>query len=461
MPDSKDGTHATLAGPLYEAGDDLASVVAVLWTWLEQRMPELGSLAEKPPALRQVALRNPLDALTDAERENTCQQPVRGAALLLARLHDLLGQAPPLAEIRTGVDNVEVVVTWNSPSLASRLGKPRDTPPGADENPSLHALAPRLDVSPLEVKGVRLEVLQANSVEWSFAEALLEQGLAVHPARLEIHLDSLGDRGVVAPQLIPDVEQGSVRRCWFSSAEDPETDDQANAAAVAAVAHASGEGASILLLPELALSERGISRLQGCLESPDQHAGSPPALTVVGLQHIDVPDVEEGRATKINEAVVLGPSGGELLRHRKLSAAQAEVEIAGTGKCTVVEDIQLGDHLQMIQTSLGTLAVLICLDSFAEGLEGRLTASPASLLLVPSLSPTVHRHQNSLQLLVQRRAGVAFVCNRWFEPPATGATVWNEDVNRSFWALQRKPLQTFSAADAKSTSFVVAVADFE
>ncbi len=460
MPPTADPAHAAFESRLYEAGGDVAGAIAVLWTWLEQRMPELGGLAQKPPELRRLALLNPLNELTDTEREAACKEPIRGAALLLARLHDRLLQAPPLVEIRPSIDDSLVVVTWNAPSLAARLGGWPGTPPGAAENPSLHTLAPRLDVSPVEIKGVRLEVLQADSAEWSFAEALLERGLAHHPPQLEIHLNSLGDRGVVAPRLVPEEEPKPVRRCWFSSADDPATDEDASAAAMEAAAQASGECDSILLLPELALSDRGIRELQEWLGSSDQ-GGSPPALTVVGLQHTDAPKVSEGLATKVNEAVILGPSGVELLRHRKLSAAQTTVEIPDIGACTVVEDIQVGDHLQMVQTLVGTVAVLICLDSFAETLEARLTASPVSLMLVPSLSPTVHRHQNSLQLLVQRRAGVAFVCNRWFEPPTTGPTVWNEDVNRSFWAVQRKPLQTFEPAEPPGTSFIVAVADFD
>ena len=88
---------------------------------------------------------------------------------------------------------------------------------------------------------------------------------------------------------------------------------------------------------------------------------------------------------------------------------------------------------------------MICLDAFHQKVRDRIEHSPAEVLLVPSLSPSVHRHRDSLQQLVQVLWGVAFVCNR--SPYGKSSphnpeqvSVWNDKGNRSFWVLQRANL---------------------
>jgi len=106
----------------------------------------------------------------------------------------------------------------------------------------------------------------------------------------------------------------------------------------------------------------------------------------------------------LNEAVVLGPDGQELHRHRKLSRYTDE---HGT-----VEHITTGSTLTVLETPCGHLATPICLDVFAEASKALLLASHATVLLVPSLSKKVSAHRDASRAFATDRWGSTFVCNR-------------------------------------------------
>ncbi|HXR61713.1 MAG TPA: nitrilase-related carbon-nitrogen hydrolase, partial [Solirubrobacterales bacterium] len=207
-----------------------------------------------------------------------------------------------------------------------------------------------------------------------------------------------------------------------------------------AVEDASG-APSLLVLPELGATERVLKAVKTKLAQTPKA----PALTVVGMYHqqnLERPDFEglagDGEiADYVNEAVVLGPTGSELWRHRKLSCAQGRVS-AKPGAAEVTEDICLGTELGVVDTPLGWLTVVICLDSFAPHSRQRLATSPASVLLVPSLSPRVLRHRDSLQHLVQELWAAAFVCNRAPQGPAPA--IWSAPKTRSFWTASKEIL---------------------
>jgi hypothetical protein len=179
----------------------------------------------------------------------------------------------------------------------------------------------------------------------------------------------------------------------------------------------------------------------------------------VGLYHLtpdDEPDTDASLlgdaklAERVNEAVVLGPDGTELWRQRKLS--RAEGPRPGSDE-RYLEHIRLGKELKVIQTPIGIVSVVICLDVFADHLARRLASSPIDVLLIPSLSPKVERHRWALQRLVQTLWGIGFVCNR------TPDGRWNGYEHRSFWAVHREAYHVpDELAETSHPSFVFKLA---
>ncbi|MGH7750025.1 MAG: nitrilase-related carbon-nitrogen hydrolase, partial [Candidatus Dormibacteria bacterium] len=163
--------------------------------------------------------------------------------------------------------------------------------------------------------------------------------------------------------------------------------------------------ADLMVIPELSLSPRMLTALQDFLADS---AGRGPIGTVAGLMHHVPTDDEAAGALQsrfVNEAVVLGPTGVELHRHRKLSAATFQNRS---------EDIRPGRSIFVLDTPAGGLAVVICLDLFAQKSKARIHQLPAQLLLVPSLSPGVSAHRSAASEAAHALWGLVLVCNRWF-----------------------------------------------
>ncbi|HWX43801.1 MAG TPA: hypothetical protein VNY52_00595 [Solirubrobacteraceae bacterium] len=446
--------------------EDLVRVVAILWTWLEQHLTDLGSLQAKPTAIRAVALKSSFAEVDDGECEKLRERPLAGAAELLARIGNHLQPqgGVTVAQRTTGFDECPVVVVWKAPALAKRAGG-GDGPPAKIEHPSLLALAPRLAVCPLDVLELGLKVHRPDGEAWKLAMATLERGLMGEAPSLAVHLDTLGAHGMSGW-----IEIGEPHVGYFC-AERIDKDDELRCieAAREAVVRASG-GPAILIMPELAATPPVVKGIKDALRSRMDSGRVAPAITVVGLYHesVDGPgDVDpalvgdSSLATRVNEAVALGPDGTELWRHRKLTFAQG----SAVEDDPVHEDVRPGRTVTIVPTLIGMVTVLICLDAFAPYARKRLEVSGADVLLVPSLSPRVLRHRTSLGHLVQALWGIAFVCNRApliavgadpevearsaggedseaCEVPDIGedpeVRIWNADYNRSFWAIQRK-----------------------
>ncbi len=449
------------------ARTDLTRTVAVLWTWLERHMQLLGSLLEKSPAIRAAAMAAPAFAeLDDATLAALEREPLRNAAELLARIDlSLVDHKTFILDRAYDVDGNEVFVAWRSPSLAIAAHKDREdvekdrpVPPEAMAHPSLSTLAPNLLVCPVVIggkgaHGIKLKVPDMEGQEWLAARKRLDAGMAGHPMLMKIHLDALGEHGMSG---------------WLPTGErvgcfDPEQikaeDEVCCIAAVEEAVRCAAGTSSVLLMPELAATPKVLGALERAL-AKNRDA---PALTVVGLYHGKTDLASDSQsalvgdsalASRVNEAVVLGPGGKELWRQRKLSYAQGRTDPDGvtdpddmtdltaepaTEDVPLVEDIRLGDELEIVPTtSLGTIAVPICLDIIASAAKARILSSPTEVLLIPSLSPTLHRHRYHLHQMVQVLWAIGFVCNRWVKAPENGETVWNEFENRSFWMSQRE-----------------------
>jgi predicted amidohydrolase len=486
-----DGTaydERALVDALRDAGEELFDTVAVLWTWLGHRIQLLGGLLEPEPVIYEAAMRaEPFEELDEDLLRWIADDPVRNAAELLARIdYRFADRKTPLLGCSRGIDGDEVLVAWRSPSLARALHEGRKAatvhdgrrlvPPAANVHPSLSALAPGLIVSPTWCEGIRLRPLELelewDRREWNAAQRRLENGLA-KPLAFELHMDTLGASGL-----------SGWMRCGEGIARikdvDPVEDARCAKAARRAVGRACGTS-TVLLMPELAASE--LTRRAVCAEMARRKLS--PALAVFGLHHQEAPADEsrynglvrrESLAGHVNEAVVVGPAGKELWRHRKLARAEApgemippptpaEAERRGLPATAVrrtevvVEDARAGDTLAVVTSPLGTIAIPICIDLFAPASHERLRHSPADVLLVPSLSKTVVRHRMALRGLLLWLWGIAFVCNR-FPSPAKHLSAWNEDENRSFWASQRTPEFSFERrAHRAHPSFVFRLAD--
>jgi predicted amidohydrolase len=432
---------------LREAGNEMTAVIALLWTWLEGRLLDLGSLREKPSAIRSRALAAPgFEGVDEDVLEWVAEFPLRNAAELLARIECRYGDASSgLASASVGFDGTPVVVAWRRSDLARRAGG-RDYPPASDEQPSLSTLAPSLLVCPGAIAEIALHVLRPAGPEWELARQKLETGMVEGEPTLEVHLDSLGEAGRSDWWVDSEFDVGALRE------EDvlPEQRAEVLKAVRSAVREAAGPS-RILVLPELVATDDVLATIGEELRSLRRAA---PALTVVGRYHQLCEDVadhpDQGRY--FNEAVVLGPLGGILWRHRKLSSAADDVDTED-GSRKIVEDIRLGRSLDVVDSPLGSLAVAICLDTFADHSRERLARSPANVLLVPSLSQKVARHRTSLWHLVQVLFGIAFVCNRAVKP-LDGKSGWDDDQNRSFWAIQRTPLEVPVPSEGERPSFV-------
>jgi predicted amidohydrolase len=513
-----------LLDALGEARGDLARTVAVLWTWLARHPQQLGSLHAKAPAIADAAAK--VRPFTAIDEDTLCwlrKEPLHNAAVLLTRIdRQLIKRKAPLLIATSGVDGTPVIVAWREPSLAIAVHEgskatSRPVPPATQTQPSLSAFAPGLLVSPVDVDGIKLEVLELAGTGWDAAMRRLDKGMVPPKPGLCVHLDTLGDHGMSGWS-----STGQRIGCYDPGGIDAADERRCIEAAEAAVRAAAGRS-TVLLMPELAATPRVLEAVRAEIAINE----NAPALTVVGLYHM-VPEGDpqidpaltgnSALASRVNEAVVLGPNGQELWRHRKLSCAEGKMsgsndstaadrsptedrrptggglsrendaateelssgegDTAAEGALpragaaladdippgdgdTEAEDIVLGETLALAPTPMGTVAVAICIDIFDEFAHERLARSPAEVLLIPSLSPTVIRHRYSLQRLVQVLWAMGFVCNRAPYPPEGGGSVWNEDDNRSFWASQREPLEIPPKSPAGAhPSFVFKLADY-
>src|SRR5262249_22156364 len=125
-----------------------------------------------------------------------------------------------------------------------------------------------------------------------------------------VYLDTLGSNGMTG------WIQPEGRRGHFDKIEEADRLTTIKAARKAVGRASEPRVASILILPELALD---ITALEAVKDELREHEGARPCLTVVGLRHLPVDDGDTSRAGWVNEAVVLGPNGAELWRHRKLT----------------------------------------------------------------------------------------------------------------------------------------------
>jgi len=262
---------------------------------------------------------------------------------------------------------------------------------------SLAAYCRNFRAVPAAVKGIGIECL--SSAEWSDPSIddrlrkAAKEGLRFlcWPLRVPLRVDE-------SPAKSDDGEPRKLLRVRVAA-----RDDVRHAELGRAIAAAWEQKAAILVLPELSISSRDVAILREMLGAfgHDDY----PILTVAGVEHSP-----RGRSW-INEAVVLGPYGQILRRHLKLSRY---------GDDDYVEQIETGTVLSVLESPIGNLATLICLDVFNFTVQAVVEASHANVLLVPSLSPTASAHERTAYGYLASNLATTLVSNRWIVEPDPG-----------------------------------------
>ena len=371
--------------------------------------------------LRLLAKREPtFEGLTDGDLDRLRGNALREAAVLLARIDLAVGRSGRtyLPFRVRGLGDV-VWVVHRSGTLMSRVGG-SSTPPIVKENPSLLTLSRNTIVCPAQIGEFELDQEVPRSEIWHVVDGGLRRAAA---EGLRVHLDTLGEDGL-SGWWLDSPNHGS-----YNPAHIDRADEERCKKSVASAVHEASGHRSILLMPELAATPPVVAALKDALRGQKQ----PPLMTIIGLYHERIDDSssegtpEEELGKYRNEAVVLAPDGSVLWRHTKMSSAQApqkrsapEAAARATGVSNsdqmkkprfgrdALEDIRLAKTLTMVPTALGLMGVVICLDVIVKPVIERLRSSGIDILAVPSLSPTVRRHRNALQGLVDDMWAMAF-----------------------------------------------------
>ncbi|HEV2844713.1 MAG TPA: nitrilase-related carbon-nitrogen hydrolase, partial [Thermoanaerobaculia bacterium] len=278
---------------------------------------------------------------------------------------------------------------------------------------SLAAYCPDFVVVPCDpVKGLRIESRSAGEWGGSYLHDRLRaesESLRIMLWPLEIHPDYPGLDGLAAEP--PDcLELAS-----------PRNEREIQEEILRAIRLARKEKVTLLILPELVLppgTEEEVRR-----ELARQGMDGHPILTLAGCCHRRN---TSGRL-HLNEAVLLGPDGSEIHRHRKLAPF---TDYRFGERRPIGEVLEAGTQVAVLESCLGNLTPLICLDLLNDTVGEVLHRCHGNLLIVPSMSEETQAHRHHAQTHQFQRLASTFVCNHWFKPLSERST--------SFYRVPRK-----------------------
>ncbi len=381
------------------------------------------------PSLRH-RLRDPVREISTREGEELDLYALRWLSaldeLLNQRQDDRLGQT-----WITGIDGMEYRVRRRNHFLADVLEEQvtteQDQSGTRDLYARFHAAVPR------SAEGITIDV--KAEVDW--AGPLLGHRLKRERERRRLNvmlwpLETILDY----PAL-----HGEPRD--FVSLDGLSNEDALQVEVQSALATARALEVSILVFPELAIPARTRKVIRRTLagHGPDGY----PLLTLLGCCHRRAPEGGD-----FNEAVLLGPAGAELCCHRKLTSFTHIINRDRT--LFVAEQLRTGTTVSVLESALGNLTPLICLDFIHKPLSRVLTLTHANLFLVPSLSHTTSAHQTAaIDFQVDNRAS-SFVSNRSISGlTETGTSFFRVPCWEGFDAhlphYRRSPFLLFSLAD--------------
>jgi predicted amidohydrolase len=176
------------------------------------------------------------------------------------------------------------------------------------------------------------------------------------------------------------------------------------------LAEARADEVTILVFPELCANLECQEAVLAYLRS---NPPSWPALVVLGRLHDYHSCGDSGRSLR-NRAILISGAGEIVHTHDKSHPycvwptplqAQREREIA--------EDIDPGDEVAVLESPIGNILVLICLELFHKSVHGLVAKSHANLLLVPSFSHKTTAHQTAAKNFSALLGASTFVANHW------------------------------------------------
>lgn len=283
----------------------------------------------------------------------------------------------------------------------------------ADQSGSLAAYARHLIPVPVEpVEGRRIRCFSDKDWGDRFLHARLAR--IREKGKLCVLLWPFCGRVDYEIEEVPDPEMTWIRVCGIHN--QAEVDEQMESALNAAQKHE----ATILVFPELILTESGEERLRSMLRRNGREGF--PLLTLAGRCHR-----RGAERNDVNEAILLGPDGTELHRQRKLAAFTDRHR-------GLAERIEVGKELAVLESRIGNLVPLICLDLVSGKICGLVERSHGNVLLVPSLSDTTRDHRRAAKRLVVGNLAATFVCNRPFHDPQPSA---ERPAGTSFYRVPR------------------------
>jgi hypothetical protein len=273
----------------------------------------------------------------------------------------------------------------------------------ADQSGTKHLYAQFHMAVPNSIEGITINV--RAQTEW--ADPKLRSRLASERAKLSIMLWPL-ETILDYPALRPDAPISD-----FISLSEIRNEEALVGEVRKALAMARKKKISLLIFPELAIPPSTQDQIRASLQ--ENGPAGYPLLTLFGCCHRKAPEGGD-----LNEGILLGPDGQTLHCHEKTTAF---TKIVTRDRAILKgEQLKASSTVSILESPLGNLAPLICLDFIHKPLYQVLIGTHANLFAVPSLSDSTGPHRDAAKGLQVENLASSFVCNRAFDGPQDGAT---------------------------------------
>ncbi len=193
--------------------------------------------------------------------------------------------------------------------------------------------------------------------------------------------------------------------------------DAALESLIAICTEAAEAKVDVLVFPELSLDVHLQGELVSWLKA---NAGTPPWMVVAGSFHHEIANGPIGFE---NRTQVYSGAGDLLWTHTKCAKFKIPAEESTPAVCELLgiradrggeEDIQLANVLHVLDGQIGRIVTPICIDYFCEDLRAPFLAAGVTVVLSPTMSPTLQRFEKRANTLGDHARAWTFVANsRW------------------------------------------------
>lgn len=298
----------------------------------------------------------------------------------------------------------------------------------ADQSGTPHLYTPHHMAVPRSVAGISINVRPAQ--DW--ADTSLRSRLAVEHRKLSVmlwHLDTRLDYRAL---------HDDAPASDFISLAEVCNEEALIVEVREALSVARQKEVSLLIFPELAIPPATREEIRKVLKQNGPAAY--PLLTLFGCCHRAASDGGD-----LNEGLLLGPDGRTLHCHEKLAAFTRIVKRDRT--IIKGERLKAGTTVSVLESPLGNLTPLICLDFIHKPLYQTLVSTHANLFAVPSLSDTTKPHRRAAKDLQAENLASSFVCNRTFDDPSEEAASFVQVPFKEEGHIWREPSFLFFSLD--------------